>query len=144
LNQLVHDAVAVRFGEKAKLLKPKELLMLCDQALVHAASLGEREIFVYREGFYRGTSVALAFLGSALILRLVWSPAVFTLTSRSIELHRGALALAAGLAGLGSWLSFQRYLRFARHKNICCATRFLALMTAPQTVTPEARTKDNG
>jgi hypothetical protein len=135
LNQMVYDAVAARFGEKAKHLKPKELLTLCDQSLVHAASLGEREIFVYREGFYRGTCVALGFFALALVIRLLWSPAVLVLTTRSIEFHRRELAVAAALAGLGSWLSFRRYLRFACIKNVCCATRFLALVKAPQTAT---------
>jgi hypothetical protein len=133
LNELVHEGVAARFGEKAKLLKPKELLALCDQALVHAGSLGDREILVYREGFYRGTSVALAFLGLTLVLRLMWSPTIFALTTRTVEIHRGGVALAAALSGLGSWLSFRRYLRFARLKNICCTTRFLALVAGLST-----------
>src|SRR5260221_13796098 len=33
LSGLVQDAVAARFGEKARSLKPKEISLLCDQAL---------------------------------------------------------------------------------------------------------------
>jgi hypothetical protein len=127
LSELVRNAVAAQFGEKAGHLRPKELLMLCDQALVHVGSPGEREIFVYREGFYRGASVALAFLSLMLILRLVWTPAIFVLTSRTVQFYRWELGLAAILAAIGSWLGFRRYLRFACHKNITCAARFLAL-----------------
>jgi hypothetical protein len=127
LTKLVHDAVAVRFGETARSLKPKELSLLCDQALICAGSPGEREIFVYREGFYRGNCVALAFLGLTLILRLVWSPSFLFVVHKSFELHRRELALAAIIAWLGSWLSFNRYLRFACHKNSTSLVRFLAL-----------------
>lgn len=131
LSQLVRDAVAARFGERARSLTPKDLALLCDQALICVGAPGEREIFVYREGFYRGNCVALALLGLTLVLRLVWTPAVIYLADARIEIHRGPLALAAVTAALGTWLSFRRYLRFSTQKNATCLARFLALTMAP-------------
>lgn len=131
LSQLVRDAVAARFGERAGSLKPKELVLLCDQALICACSPGEREMFVYREGFYRGNCVALAILALTLVLRLARSPAVIYVADARIEVHRGALALAAVVTAFGTWMSFRRYLRFATHKNETCLTRFLALTKEP-------------
>ena len=131
LSQLLRDAVAARFGERARSLNPKDLALLCDQALICAGSPGEREIFVYREGFYRGNCVALALLGLTLMLRLVCSPAVIYVADARIEIHRSQLALAAVIAAFGTWLSFLRYLRFGRHKNAACLARFLALATTP-------------
>lgn len=131
LSQLVRDAVAARFGEHAKSLKPKELALLCDQALICACSPGEREIFVYREGFYRGNCVALAILGLTLLLRLARSPTVICLADARIQIYRSELALAALVAAFSTWLSFRRYLRFATHKNATCLTRFLALTKEP-------------
>jgi hypothetical protein len=131
LSQLVRDAVAARFGERAGSLKPKDLALLCDQALICACSPGEREIFVYREGFYRGNCVALALLGLTLVLRLLCSPAVIYLADARIEIHRSQLALAAVIAAFGTWLSFRRYVRFSTHKNATCLTRFLALTKEP-------------
>ena len=131
LSQLVRDAVVVRFGEQSRSLNPKELALLCDQSLIFAGSPGERDIFVYREGFYRGNCVALALLGLTLVLRLVCSPAVVYLADARIEIRRSQLALAAVIAAFGTWLSLLRYLRFGRHKNAACLARFLALATAP-------------
>jgi hypothetical protein len=130
LGFMVREAVAARFGEKAKSLTPKELSLLCDQALIFTGSPGDREIFVYREGFYRGTFVALALLTLTLVLRLVCSPAVITFAFTRVEIHRPQLALAAVLVGIGAWLSFLRYLRFGIHKNATCFTRFLALASS--------------
>ncbi len=129
LGGLVRDAVAVRFGEQTRSLNTKDLALLCDQALVYAGSPGDREVFVYREGFYRGNCVALAFLGLTLLLRMVCSPAVIMLGNARVEIYRGQLIAAVVIAGFGSWLSFIRYLRFGAHKNSTCLTRFLALST---------------
>lgn len=129
LSGLVRDAVAVRFGEHARSLNPNDLALLCDQAMIYVGSPGDREIFVYREGFYRGNCVALALLGLTLVLRLVCSPAVIYLADARVEIHRNQLALAAVIAAFGTWLSFRRYLRFSAHKNATCLARFLALAT---------------
>ncbi len=131
LGELVRDAVAARFGERARSLNPKDLALLCDQALICACSPGDREIFVYREGFYRGNCVALALLGLTLVLRLVCSPAVICLADVRIEIHRSQLVLAVVIAALGTWLSFRRYLRFGGLKNATCLARFLALTKEP-------------
>jgi hypothetical protein len=131
LSELVRDAVATRFGERSRSLNAKELALLCDQALICANSPGEREIFVYREGFYRGNCVALALLGTSLVLRLLSSPAVIYLADARLEIHRSQLALAVVIAALGTWLSFLRYMRFATHKNASCLARFLALAMEP-------------
>jgi len=128
LAELVRDAVAVRFGKKARSLNLKDISLLCDQALVFAGSSGDREIFVYREGFYRGNSVALALLAVALMLRLaVGSPTLVAFECAQVEIHRSQVALAVLIAGFGALLSFLRYLRFGDHKNSTCVTRFLAL-----------------
>lgn len=134
LSQLVRDAVAARFGEQARSLSPKDLALLCDQALICACSPGEREIFVYREGFYRGNCVALALLGLTLALRLICSPTIIYLADARIEIHRIQLLLAALIAAFGTWLSFRRYIRFSTHKNATCLARFLALTKEPSRV----------
>jgi hypothetical protein len=134
LSQLVRDAVAERFGYWAKWLKSKELVLLCDQALICACSPGEREIFIYREGFYRGNCVALALLGLTLAVRLICSPAIIYLGDARIEIHRIQLILAALIAAFGTCLSFRRYIRFSTHKNATCLARFLALTKEPSRV----------
>src|SRR5262249_10612645 len=47
------------------------LVRLCDDAVLRAGKLGEREIFQYREGFYRGTAVGFAALTVASLAFMV-------------------------------------------------------------------------
>jgi len=132
LSKLVIDAVANRFGDQAKTLQAKELLHLCDQTLVHSCSLGEREIFTYREGFYRGNAVALTLLTLALLVRLICTPATVTIGAGAFEIHWAPLVLAAALTAISAWLCYARFLRFAEHRYRSCFLRFLALTKESQ------------
>lgn len=129
MRKLLLDEVSVRFGPETRLLSGEHLFALCDQTLVHHGSLGERDIFVYREGFYRGICVALCLLCMSTILRLIHTPVLLVFGSASFEVHRSQIASSAALMALGAWLAFERYLRFGRHKCQSCFLRFLALMT---------------
>ena len=133
---MVLDSAARRFGETARTLPAKEFYLLCDQALVNAASLGDRDVFVYREGFYRGNSVALAFLSISLGLRLIGSPACVLIGARVIAFHRAAITLAAALTAFGAWLAYRRYLRFREYKFKTCFIRFLSLSEDPKKAAP--------
>lgn len=129
LQKILRASAAKHLGVPSD-LSAKELYLLCDQALVHNGSMGEREIFVYREGFYRGNSVALAALTLSLCVRIICSPAIAAIGPRTIELHRSHLALAAVLTAAGAWLAFRRYLRFREYKYVTCFARFLSLWPA--------------
>jgi hypothetical protein len=128
IRRLLDEAVSARFGPSAKSLSAHDLFSLCDQTLVHHCSLGEREIFVYREGFYRGVFVALCLLCISTVLRLACAPVVIIFGPTSFEVHRAQLALLALLIAIGAWLAFERYLRFGRYKCQSCFLRFLALV----------------
>src|SRR5260370_17952176 len=109
---LLRSAMRTRFGKAVESIKPRELFALCDQALLHHDSPGEREIFVYREGFYRGSSVALAILAVALAIRMVHAPAVLAVLGVTVVVYRGTLALACGLASLVARLPLLRLICF--------------------------------
>lgn len=133
LGPALNKALGQRFGHGAEKLTPRETYRLCDQALVHHGSFGEREIFVYREGFYRGVCIALAVLTFGLLVRLVRLPARLWILDAPTDIPFGALVLVILLAALGAWLCFRRYLRFAEYRIRTCLLRFLALSTASST-----------
>src|SRR5205814_1482800 len=74
LAEAVKSAIGSRFGENIKSLSSRDLFQLCDQTLLHCDSVGEREIFTYREGFYRGNWIALAAFTLSVIVRLIYTP----------------------------------------------------------------------
>jgi hypothetical protein len=139
LEKLVRAAVTKHLRAPND-LAANELYLLCDQTLIHNGSTGERDIFIYREGFYRGNSVALAFLTCSLCIRIVCSPALIVIGQKAIELHRNQIATAAVLTAFGAWLAYRRYLRFRQHKFQSCFLRFLSLWTP----SPSTERKEDG
>lgn len=137
LEGLLRKSVEKHFGAGVAQISAKDIFVLCDQALLHHGSNGEREIFIYREGFYRGSSVALAFLGLALLVRMLHSPVAISVGCRFVDLHRSQIFLAACFSGFGAWLAYRRYLRFREYKIKTCLLRFLALWTT--TLSSEAQ-----
>ncbi len=118
LVALVRDSIAKKFGKIEKELRFQDIYTLCDQALIHYGSLGEREILTYREGFYRGCSVALIFL------TLSFCVAAFEAPNKTLPI------CAAILSALSVWLSFERYKRFYAYRFRSCLLRFLVLSTS--------------
>ena len=95
-------------GEDLADVSPRWLCRLCDDAVVRSGKLGEREVYVYREGFYRGTFVGMACLILGLValgVRLLSSgpdaegqrTALLALPAAWAVLLAGAGALAAGV-----------------------------------------------
>jgi hypothetical protein len=123
-------ALTQRFGDSVGKLTAKETYFLCDESLVHHGSFGEREIFIYREGFYRGMCVAFAVLSIGIIVRLLHHPARLWLLDSPTYLSPSVLVFALSTCVLGSWLCFRRYLRFAEIRIRTCLLRFLALSTS--------------
>jgi hypothetical protein len=54
----------------ADTIKAKWLYRLCDDAVLRSGKLGEREVYIYREGFYRGSAIAFTLLASSTLLLL--------------------------------------------------------------------------
>jgi hypothetical protein len=54
-------------GADPDALPARWLYRLCDDSVLRSGKLGEREVYVYREGFYRGASVGMAVLAVGLL-----------------------------------------------------------------------------
>ncbi len=70
LVESTREELATHLGiENPSLLTNSALVRLCDEVGVQKGQLGDRDVFVYREGFYRGSIAAFLLLDLALIVR---------------------------------------------------------------------------
>ncbi len=109
-------------------LPPEEMFALIDEARLQSGVVGDRDIYIYREGFYRGMVVALAMLAFGLVTHLV----VADFCIRSSALVAGCIprsaAFIASLAAAGtSWLFLYRMRRFGRYRVQRGLYQFLVL-----------------
>ncbi len=113
----VRDLLTKQLTADVANLPPEELYALADEASAARGSAGDRDVYIYREGFYRGMVVALAILALGLATSatasnhcVVGAPAAITCIPRGLAIFSTFLALGI------SWLFFHRMRRFGRYR----------------------------
>jgi len=114
-------------GIRREDMKPELLYSICDEALAQQGKIGDREVYQYREGFYRGVAVAAAVFTVSLLARALGPQAVLTVGGQEVPLSRCVLFSLAACTGLCVWLSFQRYKRFVGYRVKRAVLAFLVL-----------------
>ncbi len=110
---------------------PRWLYRVCDDAVVRSGKIGEREIFVYREGFYRGMFISLIMMAVgcfALCVRLFFATGLrLRMDKAHWDVTRAQLVFFAMVAGTWSYLSYRRYRRFGEYRTTQALIGFLTV-----------------
>ena len=115
------------FGEATVELPAKWLYVICDETLVQSGITIEREIFQYREGFYRGLMVSQALLALAVLIRLAVSPVAIEYRDHPVAITRWMLLYVCGWLLLGAMLSYRRYRHFGMLRVTRAVVDYLVL-----------------
>jgi uncharacterized protein YegP (UPF0339 family) len=126
---LLPDAADDRhLSAASKLEAQKQTYRICDVVTVQKAGTSERELFTYREGFYRGMSVACLIVAVGLFARLIRGPATITL-DKDHTADRWMLVFFLVAVLVAAYLYFLRFERFTRLKA------WTVLLGAPTSLT---------
>ncbi len=97
-------------------LEARWVYRILDEYATQNAKPGDRDMFIYREGFYRGTCIALFFLTLALVVRTAVPGSAIKFSNWLYSIRWWELLATAFIsAGLGC-LFFQRYRRFTEYR----------------------------
>ncbi len=98
-----------------------------DERCIQAGQQGDREIFTYREGFYRGSTVATVLFCAGLAacifagnLRLLIGDTIFAPS-------RWELGVVLAISALGAWGLYRRFQRFSEYRVARVIAAFIAL-----------------
>lgn len=91
---------------------------LCDEVAVQYGQIGDRDVFVYREGFYRGSVAAFILLDIAFLVRCLIPGAALRLPAQIFPVSRWQLVFVMGVVTCGIYLLFKRYKLFAALRSI--------------------------
>lgn len=112
------------------------LQRVMDESCIQAGQQGDREIFTYREGFYRGSTVATVLFCAGLVvciftgnLRLLVGDTVFTPS-------RCELGVMLVISALGAWGLYRRFKSFSEYRVARVIAAFIAL---PERQTPASK-----
>lgn len=110
--QLARNLLALGWDE----IKPGWVVRTLDEYSVQAGEPGDRDMFVYREGFYRGAAIALFFLSIALLVR-AWIPgAAIQFTVGLFYISTQEILLTALITSGVGRIFVRRYRRFAEYR----------------------------
>jgi membrane protein implicated in regulation of membrane protease activity len=135
LPQAVVDACKAKATELTKTdmsnAPPRWLYRVCDDAVIRSGKIGEREIYVYREGFYRGIFVSFSVMAVACVALCI---TLFWVTERQVMLAKAQwgvtqwqLVFLAVVSVIWAWLSFRRYRRFGEYRTTHALLGFLTV-----------------
>lgn len=132
LVKQVHSIVDASIGVKN--VAPIWMYRLCDVTVLHCGTASEREIFVYREGFYRGTSVSFALLTIGLFVRTVIGKTSLVWNGNQAVVPRSLLVLLIVISAACCSLMILRFYRFAQHRVRHALISFLLIHKKPTEV----------
>jgi hypothetical protein len=115
--RLATDRVAQISGADMQALSMADVLALVDEHVKMYGNSAEREMFVYREGFYRGMTISSALLGVLVLVQAFVAPVrLGGIIASTLIVGRPQLFALAGLAAIASWGFLRRMRRFGRYK----------------------------
>jgi len=113
--------------EKPSMLTNSALVRLCDEVAVQNGQPGDREVFVYREGFYRGSIAAFLLLDVALIVRCTVSGASLSIGTLLVPVSKGELTFLIIVVTSGLFFIWRRYKHFASLRVMRAITAFVSI-----------------
>jgi len=121
LSKALRDAIDVQlenhFRGRVKEMSALEKFGFIDEARNWAPREGDREVYIYREGFYRGMTLASALLCVGLLLRFAVAPYSCIVLDLDVTcLSRGEIAIFSLLSLCAVPAYLIRLERFARYR----------------------------
>lgn len=103
------------------------LFRFADEYVVQKGNLGDRDVFVYREGFYKGCTVGFLLLSLALFIRAIFSDTRLGFPSYIYIVSRMELFTSAVLCAFAAGVCRQRFYRFGTYRVVRALFAFLAI-----------------
>lgn len=109
------------------------LYRTCDEIVVQSnieSVIANRDIYIYREGFYRGLTVSLVMLFlslTVLTVRMLVTGTSLRLSDTQTAVSWPILLFVDLILLIGAWLSFRRYRRFGGYRIRQAIIGFLVL-----------------
>jgi hypothetical protein len=114
-------------GVRAECIDPGSLFRFADEYAVQKGQLGDRDVFVYREGFYKGCTISLSMLGIALVVRAIVAAPALRLPDYIYYISRIQIFTAAIIIFFAAAISRQRFQRFGSYRVTRAIFAFLAV-----------------
>lgn len=122
-NHLPPALVAAATGKVSAILDIEEteistdlLYQVYDEMTAQFGVTSDRDIYIYREGFYRGLTISSLVLAIGLTLRAFIPGTILDLSGTLQAVSRAELSFAVVAMVIVAWLSYERFKRFGLYR----------------------------
>jgi hypothetical protein len=98
-----------------------------DERCIQVGHQEDREIFTYREGFYRGTTVAMVFFSAGVAVCILAGNLRLLIANTVFGPSRWELGVLLLISTLGAWGLYRRFQRFSKYRVNRVIAAFIAL-----------------
>jgi hypothetical protein len=116
MRDRARETAGALVGIAPEQMEPRWTYRILDEYAVQKGQPGDRDMFIYREGFYRGTSTALFFLSVMLLVRIASPETAIRFSKWTYAVSCWPLLLSSLIVAWLGWMLFQRYKRFADYR----------------------------
>lgn len=116
-------------------ISPSMLYEIMDAYVIQKGKTETRDIYVYREGFYRGLYVAFGLIAAGSVTRLL-SATTFTIFGARVVLNPQLLWLALAMSLIAAVLCYYRFRRFETYRIKYALMSFVALKSPDSPFAP--------
>jgi len=106
-------------------------VVLCDELAVQYGQLGDRDVFVYREGFYRGSVAAFTLLDLAILVRCLVPGSAFSISKEVFLISRLQWLFVLAVVSCSIFFLVKRYKHFAGLRAMRGVLAFVSLSSFP-------------
>ena len=117
----------------------EDIVVLAQTSLLNTGKTDDFDVFLYREGFYRGSSAAYFVLTGAFLFRAARGHAALKFQGVTHSLGWPPLLFAAAVSLLFAYVFYRRYLRFGSHR----LRHLLSFACLPKISDKSAKTDDS-
>jgi hypothetical protein len=114
-------------SSKQEIISPHWLFRIADEVIGQCGQTGDREIFMTRVGFYRGSLVALVVLCLSLFIRALIPVTYIMTTGESFQIPSLAFTFTLVLLIIGIIFLYYRYRKFVDYRVTNAIICFLVL-----------------
>ncbi|MDQ0286291.1 hypothetical protein J2Z49_001405 [Desulfofundulus luciae] len=125
--EAVRLKISETFDVEVSELKPEWVYAICDETVMQNGVSLDREVYQYREGFYRGMGISLLLFSLSIIIRGIVPGAFFRISGADQSINCTIVLFIFFISLGGSILSYLRYLRFGRYRVKQAIMGFLVL-----------------
>jgi hypothetical protein len=130
MRERSRQSAAELTGVPADHLQPHWIYRILDEYAVQNGKPGDRDMFIYREGFYRGTCISLFFLAATLLVRGTFPGTSIQFTRWLLPVSTVQLLTTAGICAGLALLFLKRYRRFTEYRITRAVLSALVLQKA--------------